>query len=178
MPFVLHLLGRRMNRATMTRVLAPGGHLAIATWCQRHSTEETPFTDKEKEDLQFLYDEWAHPYFVSIKDYEDILLEIGDFETVGADDWTTPTIASWRHSIWVGVVDPWIVVFKGPLVWYKTVREIVTLERMHQAFDSGLMEYGMIKGMKKSASGAVPGESKESVSSNVSSTVSWDPAKF
>jgi len=173
-----HMPDKKKYVEEMTRVLAPGGHLAIATWCQRHSTEETPFTDKEKEDLQFLYDEWAHPYFVSIKDYEDILLEIGDFETVGADDWTTPTIASWRHSIWVGVVDPWIVVFKGPLVWYKTVREIVTLERMHQAFDSGLMEYGMIKGMKKSASGAVPGESKESVSSNVSSTVSWDPAKF
>lgn len=27
-------------------------------------------------------------------------------------DWTAPTIDSWRHSIWVGVWDPWIVVFK------------------------------------------------------------------
>lgn len=27
-------------------------------------------------------------------------------------DWTVPTIDSWRHSIWVGVWDPWIVVFK------------------------------------------------------------------
>ena len=32
--------------------------------------------------------------------------------------------------------------FKGPRVWWKTIREIVTLERMHRAFDSGLMEYG------------------------------------
>ena len=32
----------------------------------------------------------------------------------------------------MGVFDPWVVVFKGPRIWYKTVREIVTLERMHQ----------------------------------------------
>ncbi|QDZ18136.1 S-adenosyl-L-methionine-dependent methyltransferase [Chloropicon primus] len=146
-----HMPDKRRYVEEMTRVLAPGGNLAIATWCQRHSTEATPFTDKEKDDLQFLYDEWAHPYFISIKDYEGILKGTTCFSDVSTDDWTKPTIASWRHSIWVGVVDPWIVVFKGPVVWYKTVREIVTLERMHQAFDSGLMEYGMIKGTKKAS---------------------------
>jgi MPBQ/MSBQ methyltransferase len=30
-------------------------------------------------------------------------------------------------------------------------REIVTLERMHRAFDSGLMTYGMIKARKMPA---------------------------
>lgn len=64
-------------------------------------------------------------------------------------DWTDETIASWRHSIWVGVVDPWIVMRKGPKIWYSVVREIVTLERMHRAFADGLMEYGMIRGTKK-----------------------------
>lgn len=32
------------------------------------------------------------------------------------------------------------------------LREIVTLERMHRAFDSGLMEYGMAKAVKKGSS--------------------------
>ncbi len=32
------------------------------------------------------------------------------------------------------------------------LREIVTLERMHRAFDSGLMEYGMAKAVKKESS--------------------------
>ena len=73
----------------------------------------------------------------------------GAFAATAADDWSEPTLPSWRHSIWVGVWDPWIVVSKGPRVWYKTVREIVTLERMHQAFTEGLMRYGMIKGVKK-----------------------------
>jgi MPBQ/MSBQ methyltransferase len=33
-------------------------------------------------------------------------------DSVGVADWTEPTIDSWRHSVWVGVFDPWIVVFK------------------------------------------------------------------
>ena len=34
---------------------------------------------------------------------------------------------------------------------FQVMREIVTLERMHRAFDSGLMEYGMAKAVKKAA---------------------------
>ena len=33
-------------------------------------------------------------------------------------------------------------------MWYRTMREIVTLERMHRAFDKGLMQYGMMKAVK------------------------------
>ena len=33
----------------------------------------------------------------------------------------------------------------------QVMREIVTLERMHRAFDSGLMEYGMAKAVKKAS---------------------------
>ena len=73
----------------------------------------------------------------------------GHLEAVEVADWTQPTIDSWRHSIWVGVYDPWIVVFKGPVIWYRTMREIVTLERMHRAFNNGLMQYGMMKAVKK-----------------------------
>lgn len=73
----------------------------------------------------------------------------GMMERVVGEDWTPQTLPSWLHSIWVGVVDPWFVVFKGPRIWYKTVREIVTIVRMHNAFDSGLMQYGLIRGTKK-----------------------------
>lgn len=138
----------------MVRVLAPGGSLAVATWCQREETAEKPLTLEDKDNLQFLYDEWAHPYFVSYEEYARIMETTGSMDKVVGDDWVKNTIASWRHSIWVGVYDPLPVVFKGPWVWYKTVREIVTLERMHRAFDRGLMTYGMIKGRKKAASTA------------------------
>lgn len=138
----------------MMRVLKPGGTLVVATWCQREETPENPFTEDDKRRLQFLYDEWAHPYFVSKEEYGRIASATGQLKDVVVADWTAPTIASWRHSIWVGVWDPWIVVFKGPWIWYKTVREIVTLERMHRAFADGLMEYGMMKAVKLPAAGA------------------------
>ena len=57
----------------MVRVLKPGGTLVIACWCQREETPSTPFSDKEKKDLQFLYDEWAHPYFISIQEFERLM---------------------------------------------------------------------------------------------------------
>merc|ERR1712060_968312 len=93
-------------------------------------------------------EEWSHPYFISYEAYGRLCEETGVMAAVETEDWTPQTIASWRHSIWVGVWDPWIVVFRGPRVWLKTVREIVTLERMHRAFAEGLMTYGMIKGSK------------------------------
>lgn len=161
-------------------------------------------SEDDKVRLQYLYDEWAHPYFVSIEEYERIMKvggggdwaglgatalcefantppsslsrfvlsckwrgmqllahyilppaqhccqwsphthihththtilhprtstptptlsarplpqATGSLDSVGTADWTEPTIDSWRHSIWVGVWDPWIVVFKGPRIW-------------------------------------------------------------
>ena len=50
-----------------------GGHIVIATWCQREGTPGRPLTAKDKAALQFLYDEWAHPYFVSVQEYGRLL---------------------------------------------------------------------------------------------------------
>ena len=145
-----HMPDKKKYVEEMIRVLKPGGVLVIATWCQREADETTnPFTEDEKKNLQFLYEEWAHPYFVSYEDYERLMRNTNVMEKVQGENWMKNTIASWRHSIWVGVWDPWPVVFAGPRIWYKTVREIVTLERMHRAFDRGLMTYGLIKGRKK-----------------------------
>lgn len=46
------------------------------------------------------------------------------------------------------------MVFKGPKVWYRVIREIVTIERMHRAFARGLMEYGMARAVKKAGTDA------------------------
>ncbi len=128
-------------------MLKPGGTLVIACWCQREETPEAPLTQQDKAELQFLYDEWAHPFFISPEEFERLMQGTGKMQNTSCDDWTPQTIDSWRHSIWVGVFDPWIVISK-PWAWYKVTREIVTLERMHQAFDKGLMQYGMIRGVK------------------------------
>ena len=152
-----HMPDKKAYVEEMTRVLKPGGTLVIATWCQKELEKGQEFTAKEQKQLQFLYDEWAHPYFVSIEEYERLCTGTGKLGAVSGANWVKETIAAWRHSIWVGVWDPWIVILKGftsragPRIWWKTIREIVTLERMHRAFDCGLMTYGMIRARKSTA---------------------------
>lgn len=141
-----HMPDKKKYVESMVRVLKPSGKIAIATWCQREIPPE--LTEEEQTRLDFLYKEWAHPYFVSYEEYGRLLEATGEVEDVVAENWVDETLPSWRHSIWVGVWDPWAVVFRGPYIWYKTIREIVTLERMHRAFADGLMTYGMIKGKK------------------------------
>lgn len=141
-----HMPDKKRYVEEMVRVLKPGGTLVIATWCQRHAPPE--LTAEEKSKLQFLYDEWAHPYFISIKDYCALAEDTGAMTNIDMDDWTKQTIVSWRHSIWAGVYDP-LPVFSRPKIYYKTLRDIICLERMQRAFAVGLMQYGMIKGVKK-----------------------------
>jgi MPBQ/MSBQ methyltransferase len=141
-----HMPDKKKYVEEMVRVLKPGGTLVIATWCQRDERDE-PFSARELTNLNYLYKEWAHPYFISIDAYAELVGGTGKMGGIDTDDWTRQTIASWRHSVWAGVWDP-LPVFSKPKVWYKTVRDIVCLERMHRAFDVGLMQYGMIKAVK------------------------------
>jgi len=139
----------------MTRVLKPGGTLVLACWCQRDADAARgarPLTQDDRANLTFLCEEWAHPYFISIEEFGAMAERTGKMESVGLADWTAPTLASWRHSNLVGVLDPWYVVAKwNPRLWYKVTREIVTLERMHRAFARGLMVYGMMRATRKAA---------------------------
>ncbi|KAL3798673.1 hypothetical protein HJC23_004424, partial [Cyclotella cryptica] len=130
----------------MMRVLKPGGKFIMATWCQRDD-RLVPFTKKDKRDLRFLYEEWTHPYFISIEAYKELIDATKLMGPVKTADWVTPTIASWRHSIWVGVYDPRGWIFK-PHRYVKCVRDAYCLERMHRAFNRGLMQYGMFAATK------------------------------
>lgn len=124
------------------RVLKPGGTFVMATWCQRDN-KETPFSPSDLSRLDFLYREWCHPKFESIREYMQICESVG-LEKLSSADWTCETIFSWRHSVFVGMWSPWAVICK-PRCWWSTIREIVTLERMHTAFRDGLMQYGIIR---------------------------------
>jgi ubiquinone/menaquinone biosynthesis C-methylase UbiE len=67
----------------MVRVLKPGGKLAVATWCQRESTGGAPpLTKEDQENLQFLYDEWAHPMFIPYEEYARIMERTGLMQDV------------------------------------------------------------------------------------------------
>lgn len=142
-----HMPDKKKYVEEMTRVLKPGGRIVIATWCQRDNHNK-PFNKKERQMLDFLYSEWTHPYFISISDYAKLMLGTEQLDSIETDDWAKATIPSWRHSIWVGVFDPWPV-FRRPHLWYKCFRDGLTLERMHDAFTNGLMQYGMMTATKK-----------------------------
>jgi len=142
-----HMPDKKKYVEEMARVLKPGGRIVIATWCQRDEGNR-PFDKKERQMLDFLYSEWTHPYFISIGDYAKLMDGTGKLTEIKTDNWVKETIASWRHSIWVGVFDPWPVLMR-PYLWYKCFRDGITLERMHQAFSDGLMEYGMMTATKK-----------------------------
>eukprot|EP01035_Chromulina_nebulosa_P019351 gene19351-25216_t len=130
----------------MTRVLKPGGRIVVATWCERDEGNK-PFTPKERKMLDFLYAEWSHPYFISINKYAKIMQATNKLKNISTADWVKETIVSWRHSIWVGVFNPWPVI-RRPHLWWKCVRDGITLNRMHEAFSDGLMQYGMMTATK------------------------------
>jgi len=93
----------------------------MATWCQRDD-REVPFSKKDDKDLRFLYEEWTHPYFISIENYAELIDDTGMMADIGTDDWNKQTIASWRHSVWVGVEDPRGFIFK-PRQYLKCIRD-------------------------------------------------------
>ena len=62
-----HMPDKKAYVEEMARVLKPGGRIAIATWCQRDN-RTIPFTPKDVVDLTYLYEEWTHPYFISIEE--------------------------------------------------------------------------------------------------------------
>lgn len=130
----------------MVRVLRPGGKFVMACWCQRDDRSQ-PFDERDRRDLDYLYREWTHPYFVSVQHFSDLIRGTGVMENIKTDNWVDATLPSWRHSILVGVIDPFGWIFK-PRSYVKCVRDAYCLERMHRAFGRGLMEYGMFAATK------------------------------
>jgi MPBQ/MSBQ methyltransferase len=98
--------------------------------------------------LLFYHSPRTHPYFISIEAYAELIAATGVMNVASTADWVKETIASWRHSVWVGIYDPRGFVFK-PHKYLKCVRDAYCLERMHRAFDRGLMQYGMFAATKK-----------------------------
>lgn len=144
-----HMPDKEKYVQEMTRVLKPGGRIVIATWCQREEGDK-PFTAAERKTLDYLYGEWTHPYFISIDEYGRIMQRTGQLSDIVTDDWAVETIPAWRHSVWVGVWDPWPVV-RRPYLWWKVVRDAWCLEVMHRSFVNGLMQYGMMTASKPKA---------------------------
>jgi len=162
-----HMPDKKQYIEEMMRVLKPGGRFVMATWCQRDDSAK-PFTPEEEKKLDFLYSEWTHPHFISIEDYVKLIEGTGVMEKVGSANWADETIASWRHAIYEGAFKPWFVI-RRPHLWWKTIKDCYCMEKMHRAFDEGLMTYGMFYATKKSQSLSVE-ETATKISEDVPSS--------
>ncbi len=135
----------------MVRVLKPGGRLIVATWCQRDGTG-TPLTAKERRKLEYLCNHWSHPLFISLNEYSQIMKNTSELDNIALGDWTNETLPSWRHTLMVGAMKPWtwipFIGFKYKL-WWSYLQDVWCLERMHQAFSDGLMQYGILTSTKR-----------------------------
>ena len=142
-----HMPDKKAYISEMMRVLKPGGKFVMACWSQRDDSV-VPFDARDRRDLNYLYEEWTHPFFISVPAWAKLMEDTGVVAPVKTADWVDSTIASWRHSIWVGAYDPRGWIFK-PRTYLKLFRDVYCLERMHRAFKRGLMEYGMFATEKK-----------------------------
>eukprot|EP00923_Selenidium_pygospionis_P010121 GHVN01017588.1.p1 GENE.GHVN01017588.1~~GHVN01017588.1.p1 ORF type:complete len:358 (+),score=50.24 GHVN01017588.1:40-1113(+) len=142
-----HMDDKKKAVSEFIRVLKPGGRLILAAWCQRDETH--PFSQDENNRLSFLYDQWCHPPFISIERFTDLLTSHDSLHQLKHADWTTPTIASWYHQLYLGLVDPLPWMKRPSLIW-KNFKDGWCLHKMHQAFRDGLMVYGLITCVKSS----------------------------
>ncbi len=142
--------GAHMNNKTkfadqMLRTLRPGGYLALADWNSRDLNQKPP-SMLEKIILKQLLEQWAHPEFVSIKDFSSILINNKNSSgKVIFDNWNSYTNPSWFDSIYEGMRRPNAILSLGPGAIVKSIREIPTILLMYWAFKKGLMEFGVYK---------------------------------
>eukprot|EP00934_Nitzschia_sp_Nitz4_P007553 Nitzschia sp. Nitz4//scaffold22_size323478//178513//179723//NITZ4_000546-RA/size323478-augustus-gene-0.202-mRNA-1//1//CDS//3329543052//7543//frame0 len=137
-----HMPDKKRYVEEMVRVLKPGGRLIIATWCQRDDSR-VPFDTRDRRDLDYLYSEWSHPYFVSKERYSDLLKGTGVMKDIKLENWAKETLPTWRKTLQLAFLKPWGWLFK-PTTYMRCLRDAYCMERMHRAFHRGLMEYGVL----------------------------------
>ena len=149
-----HMPDKQRYADELLRVLRPGGRLAVADW-NRRDPAVGPLTPLETWVMRQLLEQWAHPEFASIPSLSANLRN-SDWNgglVVEADDWTVPTVPSWRDSILEGVRRPITVLSLGPGAVLQGLRETPTLLLMDWAFRHGLMQFGVFRGRKAAAMG-------------------------
>ena len=129
----------------MLRILRPGGYLALADWNSR-DLMAYPLSFFEKLVLKQLLEQWAHPNFISINEFGNILRNNKNSAgRVISENWNSYTNPSWYDSIIEGIRRPFAILSLGPIAIIKSIREIPTILLMNWAFRRGLMEFGVYK---------------------------------
>lgn len=124
----------------MSRVLAPGGVMIIATWCRPDAVNAV-----EAARLDRIYTEWALPYFVPVEHYRSRAEARGDLVDVQTADWSREVSPTWAHQIALGAGDlPWLI-RQGPRVVGRSLRDAWTIKDMIVGFRNGSVQYGLLR---------------------------------
>ena len=96
--------------------------------------------------LNQLLEQWVHPNFISINQFDNILkTNKNSSGSVISENWNFYTNPSWYDSIIEGIRRPFAILTLGPFAIIKSIREIPTILLMNWAFKKGLMEFGVFK---------------------------------
>lgn len=127
------------------RVLKPGGKFILVTWCHR-STDRDPLSAEEKKHLEQIYDVYCLPYVISLADYEAIarLLPLQNIRTA---DWSQAVAPFWNVVIGSAFTPQ---AFFGLLrAGWKTIQGAMSLGLMSRGYESGLIKFGLLTGIKE-----------------------------
>jgi tocopherol O-methyltransferase len=128
------------------RVLKPGGRLMVATWCAR----DTELTASENRLLGRICRDFVISHVLPLPHYEDVA-RLAGLQDVRSADWSRNVDATWKLSS--DIVKPLI---KDPSVVWRLVRAkgvdifrfLNSVPLMRQAYDRGVMRYGVFTGVK------------------------------
>jgi MPBQ/MSBQ methyltransferase len=121
----------------------------VADW-NRRDPADGAMSRQERWVMRQLLEQWAHPEFASIPSLRRNLESspwAGGLR-VDIGDWTRATLPSWIDSILEGVRRPGVVLSLGPRAVLQGLRETPTILLMHWAFATGLMRFGVFRGVK------------------------------
>jgi MPBQ/MSBQ methyltransferase len=144
-----HMPDKQRYADELLRVVRPGGLLAVADW-NRRDPADGAMTRRERWVMRQLLEQWAHPEFASIRGLRQHLEQsrYAGGMAVDTDDWTRATLPSWIDSIAEGVRRPGAILGLGPGAVLQGLRETPTILLMHWAFATGLMQFGVFRGVK------------------------------